>query len=286
MMISNNLSTKSGLLGYIGKFYNIDISIETSITNKPLFFLSGPMQYDIVIEPLIICQNTVGFEEKLIPFAYQKSSNIHTIELSQVSDLLHYLTQKYHLIKEYTRQKPAYKVYCEAESRFWTDLVKVSMPFFSVPVIYILVLLSQSYSFLGFLNNLTIGLVALYSIVSGYLYLKFFQDKKEVQREFVTPFDKRELGLDDTSLTLISEKLTPKLMEQFTYEILGKQSNSPVVARIEKENANRFMTNKIIRKKVEQVDLFEQEESQPAPTIKISKEKNEFAEKYSSFLED
>ena len=75
-------------------------------------------------------------------------------------------------------------------------------------------------------------------------------------------------------------------MEQFTYELLGKQSNSPVVARIEKENANRFLSNKIIKKKVEKADLFEQEDSQKTPTNTVSKEKNEFAEKYSSFLED
>jgi len=289
MIISNNLSTEGGLLDYIGRFYDIDISIETSITHKPLFFHSGPVQYDISIEPLIICQNTVGFEEKLIPFAYQKSSNLHTIEVSQLSDFLNYISQKYYLIKEYTRQKPAYKVYYEAESRFWKDLGRVSIPFFTIPIIYILVLLFQSYSILGFFNNLTFGLLAIYSIVSSYLYLKFFQDKKEIQKEFTTPFYQRELGLDDTSLTLISEKLTPKLMEQFAYEILGKNPDSPVVARIERENANRFLTNKIIRKKVEQPDLFEREDSQTSqetPNDGASKVKNEFAEKYSSFLED
>ena len=225
----------------------------------------------------------------MIPFAYQKSSNLHTIEVSQLSDFLNYISQKYYLIKEYTRQKPAYKVYYEAESRFWRDFGRVSIPFFTIPVIYILVLLFQSYSILGFFNNLTIGLVAIYSIVSSYLYLKFFQDKKEIQKEFTTPFYQRELGLDDTSLTLISEKLTPKLMEQFAYETLGKNPDSPVVARIEKENANRFLTNKIIRKKVEQPDLFEREDSQDSQETSndgASKVKNEFAEKYSSFLED
>jgi hypothetical protein len=98
----------------LANYLNIDIRLERTITRKNLFYRSGPVQYKVLIEPALICQNTVGFTEKIIPFAYQKHSNTHIVELSQFSDLLQYLDQKYFFIETYSVQKNALALKCEA----------------------------------------------------------------------------------------------------------------------------------------------------------------------------
>jgi hypothetical protein len=82
-------------------------------------------------------------------------------------------------------------------------------------------------------------------------------------------------------MRLIKEQLPPKLMEQFGYEIFGKNSYSPVMEQIEEHNAKSYLTAKTMKRRVDKAKLFE--EDQEVPRSKLSPEATN---RYSSFLED
>jgi hypothetical protein len=120
----------------------------------------------------------------------------------------------------------------------------------------------------------------IYSILIGYLYVKFLKKKSELKRVFDTPHYQRNLQFDDTNLILINEELPPKLMEQFTYECLDKNPEFNVIDKIETKNAQDFLVHKISVKEAKGGDFFETARSE-----RTGLQKN-IVEKYSSFLED
>lgn len=284
MTIFNDISNKGELLKYIMKYLDIEISPEKTITNKTLFLRSGPLQYKLLIEPLIICNTPVSFTEKLVPFAYQRQSNIHVIDISQVSDLLHYLDEKYFLIETYSEKKNILTVNSETEDKFMKNIRIGSSPFIFYGFTLLLIFLCQGFSLLPLLINIGYGVVGLYMVVIGYIYVGLYRQKKQIKEEFATPYYLRDLGVDEESLLLINEKLTSILMEQFGYEILGKNPDSAVIKKIEHDNTRSYLSQKIIRKQVEGAELFEEDISKPE--IRRPKINSESIEKYSSFLED
>jgi len=283
--IFNDMSTKGVLFRYLVKHFQFDISIEKTLTHKSLFFRSGPIQYKLLIEPLIISPNSVGFTEKLIPFAYQKTSNIHIVEMSQFREFLQFIDQKYFLIETFHEKKSVLSINCEAEERFMKDVRKFSSPFILYGLTLLLVFLFQGFPLLIILINIGYGVVGLYIVVIGYVYLRFFTEKRQIKQEFAIPYYQKEVKLDDTGLTLIREELTPKLMEQFVYEIMGNNNNSSVIAEIKQTNAQDFLESKKIKNLVDKTDFFEEKGEKPGRS-ENSKVKSTLIEKYSSFLED
>jgi predicted flap endonuclease-1-like 5' DNA nuclease len=291
--ISNTINTinedflnKGSFFRFLSKYLKINIFLEKTITHKNLFFRSGPIQYKILIEPLLLCQNTVGFTEKLIPFAYQKYTNLHILSQPQLQDFLQYIDQKYFLIETYSEQKSAIALNCEATNKFVEDLRRYSAPFMFYGFGFLLVLLFQWYSVLSFLINLGYGVISLYIVVIGYIYLKLYKQKSELQREFSTPYYRKKLDFNETNLILINEELSPRFMEQFVYECIERVNNFNIVNKIEQKNAEDFLRNKLSKKKIDESQLFELEEQPHSEESKESQLKNKLVEKYSSFLED
>jgi len=153
-------------------------------------------------------------------------------------------------------------------------------------LLYIAVLSFQAYSFLHFLNNISFGALGLLGIISSYLLLGYFRHISYITHEFATPYYKRDLHLDDSSLKLINQRLSPTLMEQFSYECLGKNHGRKFIEKIEQENARNYLTNKIVNKRVKEVALFEDEDTPSQSAHYNAESKNDLKEKYSSFLED
>ncbi|MFX1593309.1 MAG: helix-hairpin-helix domain-containing protein [Promethearchaeota archaeon] len=288
-IIYSDIRNWGNLFNYFSKYLKINIMLERTITHKSLYFRSGPLQYKILIEPVLICQNTVGFTEKIIPFAYQKQTNIHIIELSQFSDLLQYLDQKYFLIETHSEQKNAMTLNCEASNKFMKDLKKSSAPFMIYGFLVLLFILIQGYSALPLLINLGYGMISFYFVVVGYIYLKLYKQKIELNREFSTPYYLRKLNLNESNLILINEELNSKFMEQFIFECVGNNAEFNIVNKIEQDNAENFFSQKLCKKRFEDSHLFE---SEPAPhssnstKSKDSALKHKLVDKYSSFLED
>ncbi len=166
------------------------------------------------------------------------------------------------------------------------DLRKYSAPFMLYGFGFLLILLFQWYSVLSFLINLGYGVISLYIVVIGYIYLKLYNQKSELRREFSTPYYQKKLNFDETNLILINEELSPRFMEQFVYECIERDNDFNIVKKIEQKNAENFLRNKLSKKKIDDSQLFELETSSQSVETKESQLKDKLVEKYSSFLED
>ncbi len=162
---------------------------------------------------------------------------------------------------------------------------KYSSPFILYGFTLLIIFLFQGFSLLTILINIGYGVVGLYIVVIGYIYLRFFTEKRKIKQEFVTPYYQKKVKLDDIGLTLIREELTPKLMEQFVYEVMGNNNNSRLIAEIEHTNARDFLESKKMKNLVDKTDFFEEEGKGPSRS-ENSKVTSTLIEKYSSFLED
>ncbi|UCC19890.1 MAG: helix-hairpin-helix domain-containing protein [Promethearchaeota archaeon] len=289
--ISSDIINQGNLFKYLSRYLGLQITLEKSITRKDLFFRSGPLQYKILIEPLLITQNTVGFIEKLIPFAYQNQSNIHIVELNKLSDLLQYLDQKYFLLETYSEEKTAIELNFEASNKFMKDLRNYSAPFMLYGLVVLLIILFQTYSVLPLLINLGYGVVIFYCFVVGYVYLTLYKQKSALHQQFSTPYYQKKENFDDGTLIMIREELSQKLMVQFLYECVGKNSANIFINKIETDNAEKYLEEQQRKKKIKDSDLFEDEISEDSENLENSNESKpksrlKYVDKYSSFLED
>ncbi|MFW9881968.1 MAG: hypothetical protein ACFFG0_53575, partial [Candidatus Thorarchaeota archaeon] len=289
--ISSDIMSQGNLLRYLSKYLGLHITLEKSKTRKNLFFRSGPLQYKILIEPLLICKNSVGFTEKLIPFAYQNHSNIHIVEFNKLPDILQYLEQKYFLLETYSEEKNAVELNCEALNKFIKDLRSYSAPFMVYGLVVLLILLFQAYSILTILINLGYGIITFYCVIVGYLYLNLYKQKLKIYHQFSTPHYQKKENIEESTLIMIREELNQKMMDQFLYECVGKNFDNNFVNKIETDNAEKYLEERQRKKKIEESHLFEDEISRKL-NIKensdesIPKSRRNYVDKYSTFLED
>jgi len=279
--IFNELISEGTLFQFFRKYLKLNISVEKTITNRRLFFRAGPLQYKVLIEPVIINQGNVGLIEKVLPFAYQKFRNLHIIELKDLSELLSYIEKKYYLIENQPDQETSINRYFKATGSLMEELRLYSIPFIGFGVIFAFTLLSQVPELIQVFMSLGFALIIVYGMVAGYLYYKFYKKKVEIQQEFHTPYYQKSLELDETSLILINEEFSPELMAQFSYECLGKTVPFPLISQLENNRAEDLLTKKKITTEIEKGEFFESK-----PKASDSKMKDKLISKYGSFLED
>lgn len=290
----DDLINEGKLLSYLKKHFQVDISIKKSMTKKNLFFRAGPLQYKVFIEPILVCNNDVRFLEKLIPFPFLKDINLHVITLQKFPSFLTFLEKKSTLLEEYSEQKSSLISYEDSFNQFLQSGKKLSLPFIGFGLILLLLVIFQAFAMLELLVNIGYALVGVYSTSLAYLYIKFFKTKLEIQTEFGTPFHQRQLQVDDSGLILISDELTPELMDQFVFECLGKDSNSPFIHKIEETHTKERLDEKTCTVTNKSENLFEEREEQIVEeewenediNDDTLEEEDEYIHKYSSFLED
>jgi len=283
--ILNDIACEGNLFNFLNKHLKLNLRIEKTITNRKLFFHSGAFQYKIFVEPILISKNSVGFSEKLIPFAYQKGTNIHIVELKQFSALLQFLNQKYVLIEKHGEDQNLIKYYEKSTDNFIRELRISSSPFAVIGIVFLLVLLFQGFFMLRIIINLAFGALGVYVLALGYPYLKYYLKKSEIHKEFITPPNHRKQNLDESSLTFISEELAPKLMSQFSYECVDENNDFQVIDKIEQESTNNFLANKEIRRNVKRTDFFEKDKEEKSKNNGRSKLQSKMSQKYGNFLE-
>ncbi|MFX1315413.1 MAG: helix-hairpin-helix domain-containing protein [Promethearchaeota archaeon] len=270
-IIFNELISEGNLFQFFHNYLKLNITVEKTITKKRLFFRAGPLQYKILIEPIIVSQGNVGFTEKLLPFAYQKHSNLHLIEYTKLTEILPYLEKKYYAVETRGKRENDIITYFNAIDKFMEELRLYSFPFIGFGIALVFALLSQVPEVVTIFINLGFALLFLYGIIAAYLYYKFFKTKRTLQQEYHTPYFQKLLELDETDLILINEELTEAQMTQFSYECLGKHIKSPFISQLE---INRT-ENLLIKGK-----------QNSKPIITNSTLNPSLIKKYSSFLED
>jgi len=277
-LLYQGLRQEGHFISYLKRFHNVDIGLRKTTLKRNLSFDSGNLQIKIVVEPILLSENEIGFLEKIIPFAYLKDVNLHIIHTSRISELLGFLEQKYRLLETHNTKDTSLVSYEGAKNQLLRRIEFLSVPFIGFAGLLILMLTLKSFDILALLSNFGYAFFGIYVIALFYFNMRFFKYKTELQQEFLTPYHKRKLTFDETSLVLISEELTPEMMTQFVFECIGKNNNSKIVSQIEERQIRERVDQSRFESKVENEVFFEKEEKEEP--------KNEFEAKYSSFLED
>ena len=283
--VIEDMNNKGSLYSYLKEYLRIDLTVETTRSHKNLYFRSGPVQYKLVVTPVLISQHKVGFTEKILPFAYQKGSDLHVVGMKDLSYFLQYINQKYFYIEKYNKEPSALTLNNEVSAKVMNLLRKSSMIFLSLGmagIIFLVFALFQGFSNLVVVTNLGYGAVVLYMIFLGYFYLTNNRNKASIHNSFETPYHKRKLNLDEDSRMLIREEIPSKLMEQLAYECLDENNKSKVITSLDFDNTQDFIREKSLKRGVNEEILFEKRDTNKEdPQVEGRQIKN-----YSSFLED
>ncbi|MBY9007898.1 MAG: helix-hairpin-helix domain-containing protein [Candidatus Lokiarchaeota archaeon] len=215
-----NLCDNGSLYNFLNKCFKYNFKIEFR-NNTDLFFRSESIEYKIFISPIFICQQKPGFIEKIVPYPYQRSSNIHFIPYENLSKFLDFIEKKYYLIRKYENNK----ITNISEGDFKTELIS-KLQQFSIPFLALGILMYLIYPFfidyIKIIIGISSGIVLSYSILLTYYYINY---KKRIQNQSISGKDilhKKDVKLDEIDLELIGQELNKEDMTQFIYECFGK----------------------------------------------------------------
>ncbi|MFX1500393.1 MAG: hypothetical protein ACFFDH_05445, partial [Promethearchaeota archaeon] len=278
--ILSSLEHENQAFNFFKKVLDQNISIKRTLLNNKLFYHSGSVQYKFLIEPVLINSNRVVFLEKIIPFAYQRHSNIHVIEPSKLKDLLMYLEKKYSLVEHHKEKVDYIEKYFSMAKKTVSYITSTSIPFFIAECILVFAFF---YRFISFFNFLVIGscLLGVNLILTLFLSFKDLKKNRELNRNFSIPYYQTLYSLDESSVTLINEDMDPKLMLQFAYECYGENLNYPVLFHIEKEHAKNILSEQRSENSLSEKIQFDHKDN----SGKLERDLDLF-EEFKDFVED
>ena len=266
---------------FFEKYLQVRFTAEKSVKNKKLYLVSGQTQYKVLIEPILLTKIPAKSMEKSILFPYQRKTNLHVIDRSNIGHLLRFLEKKYKLIESRTKKTNSIELYQNADTKFRSSLRMASLPFLGYSVMLLVIYFSQLHFLLRLLNSIGVATIGIYSLLIACFYFKFYKTKKELTTEFKTPYYLQNAQFNETDLLCVKEEFTGEQMAQFGYECFGKDNNSKVLEQIEKDNIKESAVANQPERDVSQ--LYELD-SEPEYIPVKDEPKREI--KYSSFLED
>ena len=287
-LIHQDIAEEGRLFEFFKKFLKVHISLEKSKNSKNISFRSGLLQYQVFIEPILLCQSDPISIEKSIVYPFQIKSNIHFINYKDSSKLIEFLEKKNELIKTYSPQNDVVETYFKEKVKFINNLRLYSLPFLVFGFIFLVLLILQ----LGLLVNSFIGLafaaIFLYPIVLLYSYLKFYKVKTVISKESETPFYHGKVAMDETDMLMINKELSsPPVMDQFIYECFGKTADFKIIPQLEEQKITEGISKYKRDREIDDSnnDSFERtHQTVKYPSNKYLKDR--ITSKYGSFLED
>jgi len=273
--IFTDLTSEGSLAVYLKTVIKIDLTIERSLLKKNLMFRTSNVQHKVIITPMLLSANTVGFEEKLVPFAYQKPTNTYILQISQLQEIFVYLEKKCSLIEKYCCKKSAAEQYFHSKNKSFDVIRKFSIPFVGFGVIFLFTILFQLTFLLNLVTNIGYACLGVYFLLVGYVLVQIFTQQIHLYQEFKKPYHRQEKSFDEISLILINEELSSELMNQFVYETLPAPSQYKIVNSLEQNNAKNSLKKKRSRNVIHNKNIFEKKEEIPFSS-----------DSFSSFLEE
>ena len=270
-VLLENITQRKHLLPFLQQFLMMELDVSDKVSLS-----SGATQFKLYIDPILISESEIQFIEKSLPFAYQRRSNIHFIEVSQLPKLLGFLERKYYYIEKYSNEEPAEEILYKAQENFKKTIRLYSIPFGGFGALVLILAISQLGFLLQTFIGLSYGILGLYAGVVSYLYYTFRQKQRKISEGSAIPHYQRAVRLDDTSIEIISHELSDDLMLQFGYECFGKTSSHKILNKIEKKHAEQYSVE---HQQEDYNELFEGENEES------SEIKSEYMTRFGDFLE-
>jgi len=266
---------------FFQKYLQVNLTLEKSVENKKLFFISGQTQFKVLIEPIMLCKTPPRCMEKSISFPYQRNTNLHVIHRLDLSHLLGFLEQKYRLIESRLKSSNTIKNYQKMDEKFRTNVRIASIPLVGYAIALAVIYFAELFFLLRLFNSIGFAVIGIYLSTLAYLYFKFYRTKKELAIEFETPYYMQNLKFSEIDLLEFQDQFTTENMAQFGYECFGKGKSYKVLEQIEEDN---FKNSLLINQKELEPQVIDKsmEDIEESASIDNSKYNN----KYLSFLED
>ena len=266
---------------FFQKYLQVNLTLEKSVENKKLFFMSGQTQYKVLIEPIMLCKTTPRCMEKTIPFPYQRNSNLHIIHQSNLSQLLDFLEQKYRLIESRLKSSNTIKNYQKMDEKFRTNVRFASIPLVGYAIVLAVIYFAELFFLLRLFNSIGFAIMGIYLSLLAYLYFKFYRTKQELAIEFETPYYMQNLEFSEIDLLEFKDQFNTENMAQFGYECFGKGKYYKVLEEIEEHN---FKNSVLIKQKELEPQVIHDSKEEIEESVSIDNSK--YNNKYISFLED
>jgi len=276
-----DLANDQNIREFFQKYLQVTLSLEKGFGNKNLFFLSGSIQYKVIIEPILLCNNPPRSMEKTLAFPYQRSSNLHVVTRLDLAPLIKFLEKKYQMIEKRTKKTNLAKDYRQLEENLRTRVRVTSLLIFGYSVALFTVYFVELYFLLRLLNTIGLAVVGIYISLLMFFYFNFYRNKKQFAAQFETPYYLQNLEFSEIDLLDFKEELTDELLAQFGYECLGKNAKFGVLEQSETKTLKHSLEAK--RSEPDFQKDFESKQVK-ADSINISTIK--YGSKYLSFLDD
>ena len=279
--IQEDVANDTTILQFFQKYLQLELRSEKSFGNKNLVFLSGSTQYKVVIEPILVCNAPPKSMEKSLAFPYQRTSNLHAVDRTDIPPLVKFLEKKYKMIEKRTKKKSSIKDYHKSQVELNSRVRYVSIPIFGYAVALLVIYFAKMYFLLRLFNTVGFAVLGIYLSLLAFLYFRAYKTKKEFVVQVKTPYYQQTFEFNETDLLDFKEELTDKLMAQFGYECLGKEASFGVIEQVEVKSLKNSIDTK--QSEPEFKNMFETEQVK-AKSVNVSTTK--YNGKYSSFLDD
>ncbi|MFW9783409.1 MAG: helix-hairpin-helix domain-containing protein [Candidatus Heimdallarchaeota archaeon] len=263
--IIENVKNKGALFEYIQKFLITNFEVNQNFYESDEVLLnSSKTHYLVHVDPILISLSEIKFLEKSIPFAYQKSSNIHFIQENQVTTLTQFLENKHKFVAEYNTAQEGEITENQANQRFQKQLLRYSLLPFGFGFLTIIVALTQIPSLLLPFIGLSYVILGIYTALVAYLFYIFRVKRKNIRDQYMIHSYQRQITLDEASLEIIYQEFIDDLMLQLGYECFGKSNPYRLLNKIEHTKSELMIKNQLLKPQEKDLeDLFEQEDDDP-----------------------
>ncbi len=222
----DNFTDEGALYALLSRYFGLDTIVQKGFKQKPLFMASGEIEYEIVIDPILVTNHSVSSIEKTVSFPYQHSSNLHVIELEELSELMEFLEQKHNLITTQDSASNSLVKQVKMKNVFYKNLKNYSLPFLFFGAIFSLFLVIQMRDLIRLLISLGFALIFIYGGAIALVLYQYFQGTNNMAINFKMPYYEKPIELRKEDLILIREEFSDDWMIQLEHEVKETAYNS------------------------------------------------------------
>jgi predicted flap endonuclease-1-like 5' DNA nuclease len=215
----DNFTDEEALHALISRYFGLDAIVQKGFKQKPLFLACGEIEYKIVIDPILVTNQSVSSIEKTVPFPYQHSSNLHVVELEELNELMEFLEQKHVLLMAQDSASSSLVKQVKMKTAFYKNLKNYSLPFLFFGGIFSFFLVMQMRDLIRLLMSLGFALIFIYGGAIALVLYQYFQATNKMAINFKMPHHKKQLELHKEDLILIREEFSENWMIQLEHEV-------------------------------------------------------------------
>ena len=238
----DSFTNEGTLYTLISRYFGLDAIIQKGFKQKPLFMASGEVEHEIIIDPILVTNQSVSSIEKTIPFPYQHSTNLHLVELEELQELIEYLEQKHALLATQDSSSNALVEQLEMKNSFYKNIKNYSLPFLGFGAVFSLFLIMQMGDLVRLFTSLGFALIFIYVGAIVFVLYRYFQATNEMTIQFKTPHYEKRVELPKEDLILISEEFSEEWMAQLEHEVIHGIKEKPV--KVKKNSFTTFRSKK------------------------------------------